>query len=110
MHFSIDKGLDIPLSGKPIQTIEAARPVASVAVLGNEYNGMKPTMLVEAGQNVKLGQALFTDKKTLVSPILLPVQASLKQLNEAVNENYKRLLLNSKAMKKSTLNASTPQY
>ena len=72
MHFSIKKGLDLPLSGKPIQTIEAARPVTSVAILGNEYHDMKPTMLIEEGQSIKLGQALFTDKKILVSHIHHP--------------------------------------
>ncbi|MBT3504271.1 MAG: NADH:ubiquinone reductase (Na(+)-transporting) subunit A, partial [Piscirickettsiaceae bacterium] len=67
MHFSIQKGLDLPLSGEPIQTIEAARHVTSVAILGNEYNGMKPTMLVEEGQSIKLGQALST-RKDLIEP------------------------------------------
>jgi Na+-transporting NADH:ubiquinone oxidoreductase subunit A len=63
MHFSIKKGLDLPLTGKPEQKIYDANPVNSVAVLGNEYVGMRPTMLVEEGQRVKLGQPLFSDKK-----------------------------------------------
>lgn len=63
MHFSIKKGLTLPIAGKPAQVISDANPVSSVAVLGNEYIGMKPTMLIEEGQQVKLGQALFSDKK-----------------------------------------------
>ena len=63
MDFAIKKGLDLPLGGKPIQSFEATRPVNSVAIFGNEYNGMELTMLVEQGQTVKLGQALFSDKK-----------------------------------------------
>ncbi|MDA1343780.1 MAG: Na(+)-translocating NADH-quinone reductase subunit A, partial [Proteobacteria bacterium] len=35
----------------------------SVAVLGMDYVGMKPTMLVNKGDTVKLGQILFEDKK-----------------------------------------------
>lgn len=65
MHFSIKKGLTLPLAGAPEQKISQANPVQSVAVLGHEYVGMKPTMLVEEGQRVKLGEALFTDKKNL---------------------------------------------
>jgi Na+-transporting NADH:ubiquinone oxidoreductase subunit A len=64
MHFSIKKGLKLPLAGEPAQSISNnVNTVKSVAILGNEYVGMKPTMLVEEGQGVKLGQTLFTDKK-----------------------------------------------
>jgi len=34
-----------------------------VAILGQDYVGMKPTMEVKEGDRVKLGQTLFTDKK-----------------------------------------------
>jgi len=91
MHFSIQKGLYLPLSGKPLQTIEATRPITSVALLGNEYHGMKPTMLVEEGQSIKLGQALFTDKKnpraTYTSPgsgIIKAIKWSIKRRLQAV--------------------------
>jgi Na+-transporting NADH:ubiquinone oxidoreductase subunit A len=57
-------GLDLPITGAPTQRIEAARPVRSVAVIGFDYHGMKPTMEVQVGDRVKLGQVLFTDKKT----------------------------------------------
>lgn len=59
----IKRGLDLPISGAPEQRIDAARPVRSVAVLGCDYQGMKPTMAVQVGDRVKLGQVLFSDKK-----------------------------------------------
>ncbi|MEQ8485251.1 MAG: Na(+)-translocating NADH-quinone reductase subunit A [Pseudomonadales bacterium] len=59
----IRKGLDLPIAGRPEPVIEDAPAVRSVAVLGDDYPGMKPTMLVEEGDRVKLGQPLFTDKK-----------------------------------------------
>ncbi len=58
----IKKGLDVPIGGAPEQTIRAANPVARVALLGDDYLGMKPTLLVKAGERVVIGQALFTDK------------------------------------------------
>ncbi|BDZ74139.1 hypothetical protein GCM10025856_18580 [Methylophaga marina] len=76
MHFSIKKGLDLPISGKPEQTIYDGNKVNSVAILGNEYVGMKPTMMVEEGQKVKLGQPLFTDKKNPGVQFTSPEQAS----------------------------------
>lgn len=60
----IKRGLDLPITGAPEQRIEPARPVRSVAVIGFDYHGMKPTMAVQVGDRVKLGQVLFSDKKT----------------------------------------------
>ena len=60
---TIRKGLDVPISGEPAQRIEAARPVRSVALIGRDYNGMKPTMAVQVGDRVKLGQIVFSDKR-----------------------------------------------
>ncbi|HMZ28768.1 MAG TPA: Na(+)-translocating NADH-quinone reductase subunit A [Thauera aminoaromatica] len=60
----IKRGLDLPIAGAPEQRIEAGRPVRSVAVVGFDYHGMKPTMAVQVGDRVKLGQVLFSDKKT----------------------------------------------
>jgi len=63
MQFTIKKGLDLPIAGMPEQVIHPGNPVGSVAVLGSDYVGMKPTMMVAEGDRVKLGQALFADKK-----------------------------------------------
>ncbi|MDR2260742.1 MAG: Na(+)-translocating NADH-quinone reductase subunit A [Azoarcus sp.] len=60
----IKRGLDLPITGAPAQRIEVGRPVKSVALVGFDYHGMKPAMAVRVGERVKLGQALFSDKKT----------------------------------------------
>jgi Na+-transporting NADH:ubiquinone oxidoreductase subunit A len=88
MHFSIKKGLDLPISGKPEQTIYDGNKVNSVAILGNEYVGMKPTMMVEEGQKVKLGQPLFTDKKNPGVQFTSPGAGTVK----AINRGAKRAL------------------
>lgn len=54
----------MPIVGAPTQRIEAGRPVRSVAVIGFDYPTMKPTMAVQVGERVKLGQILFSDKKS----------------------------------------------
>lgn len=64
MRFTVKKGLDLPISGVPAQNIDAAAQVSSVAILGGDYVGMKPTMLVSEGDRVRLGDPLFEDKKT----------------------------------------------
>lgn len=60
----IRQGLDLPITGEPEQSIVPGSPIRTVAVVGPDYNGMKPTMTVNEGDRVKLGQELFSDKKT----------------------------------------------
>ncbi|PJE79921.1 Na(+)-translocating NADH-quinone reductase subunit A [invertebrate metagenome] len=60
----IKKGLDLPISGSPEQSVSKGQTVRSVALIGLDYVGMKPTMAVSEGDLVKKGQLLFTDKKT----------------------------------------------
>ncbi|ACE83676.1 Na(+)-translocating NADH-quinone reductase subunit A [Cellvibrio japonicus] len=59
----IRRGLDLPINGKPNQSIEDGPQVRQVALIGFDYQGMKPTMAVKVGDRVKLGQELFADKK-----------------------------------------------
>lgn len=62
-HHIIKKGLDLPLAGEPVQQIEPAALVRRVALIADDYIGMKPTFFVKAGDTVKRGQVLFEDKK-----------------------------------------------
>ena len=59
----ITKGLDLPIAGMPLQQISSAPAVKRVALLGEEYVGMRPAMAVKEGDRVKKGQILFEDKK-----------------------------------------------
>ncbi|WP_285128533.1 Na(+)-translocating NADH-quinone reductase subunit A [Leclercia adecarboxylata] len=59
----IRKGLDLPISGIPVQQILPCATPRHVAILGDDYIGMRPTMLVQEGDSVIKGQALFEDKK-----------------------------------------------
>ncbi|MDR1646862.1 MAG: NADH:ubiquinone reductase (Na(+)-transporting) subunit A, partial [Zoogloeaceae bacterium] len=60
----IKRGLDLPITGAPQQTLSAARAVHSVALLGPDYHGLKPSLAVQVGDRVKIGQTLFLDKTT----------------------------------------------
>lgn len=61
----IKKGLRLPILGQPDQgTIHPGPEVTTVALVGPDFIGLKPTMQVEEGDKVKLGQPLFEDKRT----------------------------------------------
>ena len=84
----IKQGLDLPISGSPEQTITEGRAIRSVAVIGSDYVGMKPTMAIAAGDRVKKGQLLFTDKKTPGVRYTAPASGVIA----AVNRGEKRVL------------------
>ncbi|NOT10763.1 MAG: Na(+)-translocating NADH-quinone reductase subunit A [Methylococcaceae bacterium] len=88
MQFTIKKGLDLPIAGDPKQIIEKGNKVKSVAILGMDYVGMKPTMMVSEGDTVKLGQVLFSDKKNPGCVFTSPGAGVVK----TINRGAKRLL------------------
>lgn len=59
----IDKGLDLPTTGQPKQEISGGASVTHVAVLADDFVGMKPRMIVSEGEVVRRGQPLFEDRK-----------------------------------------------
>jgi len=59
----IRKGLSLPIGGRPRQEVSDGPRPTRVALLGGDYPGMRPTMLVRVDDRVRLGQPLFEDKK-----------------------------------------------
>ncbi len=59
----IKAGLDIPIAGEPVQRVDIAVAPTRMAVLGADYPGLKPAMLVEPGNLVRRGEVLFRDKQ-----------------------------------------------
>jgi Na+-transporting NADH:ubiquinone oxidoreductase subunit A len=55
--------LDLPITGQPEQVVSDAPAPRFVALLGDDYVGMKPTMHVQPGDRVQRGQLIFEDKK-----------------------------------------------
>ena len=84
----IKKGLDLPISGTPQQQISDGPAITKVAVLGEEYVGMRPTMHVQVGDTVKKGQVLFEDKKNPGVRFTAPAAGQVVE----VNRGAKRVL------------------
>jgi len=90
---NIKKGLDIPISGSPSQVISDVKPVGSVAVIGFDYVGMKPTMAVQAGDRVKKGQLLFTDKKIEGVRFTAPASGIIREINRGERRVFQSLVI-----------------
>ncbi len=88
MQFTIKEGLDLPVTGKPEQKVGEGNKVSSVAVLGTDFVGLKPKMMVSEGDSVKLGQVLFTDKQNPGVNFTAPGTGVVK----AINRGARRVL------------------
>ncbi|MFZ8934932.1 MAG: hypothetical protein ACO2ZP_13650, partial [Bacteriovoracaceae bacterium] len=51
---SIKKGLNLPLRGVSQQKVDESRTTKTVAIVASNYVGMKPTMMVNVGDEVKI--------------------------------------------------------
>lgn len=91
--YKITKGLDLPISGAPNQVIETAAAAKTVAVIGPDFHGMKPTMLVKEGDKVKKGQIIFTDKKTEGVNYTAPASGTVIEINRGERRVLQSLVI-----------------
>ena len=87
--FNLKKGLNIPVLGIPEQIIQGEKKPKSVAVLGPDYIGLKPKMLVSVGDKVKRGSPLFCHKDYPEISYVSPCKGKVK----VINRGDKRVLL-----------------
>lgn len=85
---TLKKGLDLPIAGQPAQVIHDGSTITEVAMLGEEYIGMRPSMRVREGDVVKKGQILFEDKKNPGVFFTAPAAGTVT----AINRGAKRVL------------------
>lgn len=86
---TLRKGLDLPISGEPRQgPATETLQVRSVALVADDYVGMKPRMIVKEGDTVTRGQALFEDRKTPGVFHTAPAAGTV----EAINRGARRVL------------------
>lgn len=85
---NIKKGLDLPLQGAPEQKIHQGPSVRSVGVLGLDYIGLKPKVLVQEQDEVKRGTPLFFHKDNPDAVIVSPVTGRVR----AINRGARRVL------------------
>ena len=84
----ISKGRDLPISGKPSMLISDEPKISSVSLLGNDFVGMKPTMLVKENESVKAGQKLFEDKKNHGVFFTSPSGGIVKSINRGDKRKF----------------------
>jgi Na+-transporting NADH:ubiquinone oxidoreductase subunit A len=90
---TIRKGLDLPIAGKPEQKIYEGPSIRQVAILGEDYEGMRPTMKVKVGDVVKKGQVLFEDKKNPGIKFTAPMAGTVQAINRGLQRVLQSVVL-----------------
>src|SRR5690554_6997612 len=88
----IKRGLDLPIAGAAEATI-TSKNASSVALIGFDYVGMKPTMLVQVGDKVAKGQPLFEDKKTPGVIYTAPVAGTIEEINRGARRVFESMVI-----------------
>ena len=89
----IKKGLDVPITGQPEQVISDGNVPRKVALLGEDYMGMKPTMVVKVGDQVKIGQTLYTDKKMPQVRYTAPGAGTVIEINRGEKRKFLSIII-----------------
>lgn len=93
-YVKITKGLDLRMTGTPDQTsAPEKKSVKRVAVTGPDYVGMKPTILVEVGEKVLLGQPLFEDKKNPGVKFVAPAAGVVASINRGEKRAFRSIII-----------------
>ena len=89
----IRKGLDLPINGEPEQSIDEKKWTSRVALLGDDYVGMKPALSVSVGEYVKLGQLLFTDRKSPLIKYTSPGSGKVIEINRGEKRRFLSIII-----------------
>jgi Na+-transporting NADH:ubiquinone oxidoreductase subunit A len=89
----IQRGLNLPITGEPEQRIDSGPLATQVAILGDDYIGMKPTMLVAEGDQVELGQKLFEDKKNPGVFFTSPASGRIAAVNRGSKRKFNSVVI-----------------
>ena len=88
---TIKRGLDLPIAGSPEQHIDATMTTRRVGLLGDDYVGMKPTMLVDEGDSVSAGQPLLEDKKNPGVLFTAPASGTVAAINRGAKRKFESI-------------------
>jgi Na+-transporting NADH:ubiquinone oxidoreductase subunit A len=89
----ITRGLDLPIEGAPALSVEDGAQLHSVALIGFDYVGMRPTMSVQVGDKVAKGQVLFSDKKNLGVLYTSPASGVVKEINRGAQRVFQSIVI-----------------
>nr|WP_319389937.1 Na(+)-translocating NADH-quinone reductase subunit A [uncultured Cohaesibacter sp.] len=104
----LKKGLDLPITGAPVQTIHEGPKITKVAVNGRDFIGLKPKMLVAEGDKVKKGQPLFLHKASEEVLYVAPGGGTVSAINRGARRVLETIVIALDEVEEEITFESTP--
>ena len=83
----------MPVSGEPDQTIGPTRMTRRVALLADDYVGLRPTMHVAEGDDVRRGELLFEDKKRPGVRFTSPAAGTVEAVHRGERRSFRSIVI-----------------
>lgn len=93
MVHRVSRGLQIPIAGIPEQVVDRRPSVSRVALLADDYIGLRPTLHVGVGDSVRRGQLVFEDKKMPGVRYTAPAAGSVAAINRGERRAFRSLVI-----------------
>lgn len=87
------QGLDLPLAGDPERSVHAAPAVGTVALVADDYVGLKPTFHARPGERVVRGQLLFEDKSNPGVRFTAPDAGSVRAIHRGERRAFQSIVI-----------------
>ena len=78
--YKLKKGYDLRIKGDAEAALESLPRPSQVGINGQEFHGLRPKMMVKAGDKVKAGSPLFLQKGTENFYFTSPVSGTVKEV------------------------------
>lgn len=92
MQIVVKKGLDIPLSGKPIQNISVSSP-SKIALDLSPFEEIRFKLLVKEGDPVKIGSPLVENKETAGQFFVSPAGGKISEITRGLKRRVTTIVI-----------------
>ena len=91
-RFAIARGLAVPVAGEPEQRIDI-KSVGQVALVASDYLGLRPSLLVAEGEEVRLGQPILVDKQCEGVVLTSPAGGRVRTIHRAEKRRLMSIII-----------------
>ena len=92
-QFKLSKGLNLPILGAPRQEISGSDPVKRVGIIGDDYIGLKPGIVVSEGESVGPGSPVMFDKNMPNALIVSPISGKVVEINRGARRKLVSIVI-----------------
>lgn len=93
MIHKVTRGLDLPIAGAPDRGVDRTRTVSRVAVVADDFVGLRPAFRVNVGDSVRRGELLFEDKAMPGVRFTAPGEGRVTAINRGDKRAFQSIVI-----------------